>query len=751
MKKIIFTLLVFHCLLFKANAQSNWIWLNPTPTRNELRDVNFLNSLSGYTVGTNGTVLKTTNGGYNWFNSNYYKQICINSVLFFNNDTGIILSDNHFAPYYTEIIRTTNGGLNWNVVLYAYYIKVNKIYFINQFTGFAICGDTWTNFKSPLSNIIYKTTNQGLNWQQISIGYSFVMNSISFKDLSTGVIAGSDGTIIKTTNSGENWFQIKSGSETYNDILFKGNDTIFVIGKNGILLKSTNEGLNWQNIQINSVRDLFNIKFLNNSTGFITGGNIFKTTNNGLTWDSITQNINSKRITFADTYLYYMLSSDGKIFRSTDLGYNWTNLIVYKTQNNLTGLSMINENTGFVIGNNGTLLKTINGNIWDTIITPLNTSFNCIKFFNSNTGIIGCNNRIILKTTNSGQNWDLINPGTSYYNISSFSFPAEGIGFYACWYNLPNVYYYGKIYKTTDYGNTWNQVYSTSDGLVEKIFFSDINTGYAVGTILGMIKTTNSGNNWFSLNLPVNNNYDEVYFLNSSTGFCVSVLQWESKIYKTTNGGFNWTIVDSTNTLYDNGYDPGNFQFINNTTGYLAQIAFPNLGRSGNIMKTTDEGISWFSISNSQYSPLVIGSGLTNIQFINSNTGYVVGENGIILKTTNGGGNFNVSIHPNLSKTLQTFSLSQNYPNPFNPVTKIKFDIPSNVRSRQVGTGSQTANVKIIVYDILGKEIQTLVNEQLQPGSYEVTFDGSNLPSGVYFYQLRAGDFMETKKLILLK
>ncbi len=90
------------------------------------------------------------------------------------------------------------------------------------------------------------------------------------------------------------------------------------------------------------------------------------------------------------------------------------------------------------------------------------------------------------------------------------------------------------------------------------------------------------------------------------------------------------------------------------------------------------------------------------------------------------------------------FLLHQNYPNPFNPTTKLKFDISSNVKR-------QTEDVKLIVYDICGKEIQTLINEKLNPGTYEVTFDGSNLPSGVYFYQLRAGDFVNTKKLILLK
>ncbi|HEY5124113.1 MAG TPA: T9SS type A sorting domain-containing protein, partial [Ignavibacteria bacterium] len=101
-------------------------------------------------------------------------------------------------------------------------------------------------------------------------------------------------------------------------------------------------------------------------------------------------------------------------------------------------------------------------------------------------------------------------------------------------------------------------------------------------------------------------------------------------------------------------------------------------------------------------------------------------------------------VKTNANEIPDKFSLSQNYPNPFNPVTKIKFDIPSDVKR-------EMSNVKLIIYDILGKEITILVNEKLQPGTYEVTFDGSNLPSGVYFYQLRVGTYLETKKMLLIK
>jgi hypothetical protein len=110
-----------------------------------------------------------------------------------------------------------------------------------------------------------------------------------------------------------------------------------------------------------------------------------------------------------------------------------------------------------------------------------------------------------------------------------------------------------------------------------------------------------------------------------------------------------------------------------------------------------------------------------------------------------------IGIQPISSNVPAQFTLYQNYPNPFNPVTKIKFDIPLNVKSRHGGTGSETANVKIIVFDILAREVATLVDEQLKAGTYEVEWDGSNNPSGVYFYKLVADDYVETRKMILLK
>jgi hypothetical protein len=107
----------------------------------------------------------------------------------------------------------------------------------------------------------------------------------------------------------------------------------------------------------------------------------------------------------------------------------------------------------------------------------------------------------------------------------------------------------------------------------------------------------------------------------------------------------------------------------------------------------------------------------------------------------------NVTDVQNESLIPSEFKLEQNYPNPFNPSTKIKYNIPSVIAS---GT-TQSQFVSLKVYDVLGNEVATLVNEEKPAGSYEVEFNAANLSSGIYFYKLQTGAFVETKKMILLK
>ena len=124
------------------------------------------------------------------------------------------------------------------------------------------------------------------------------------------------------------------------------------------------------------------------------------------------------------------------------------------------------------------------------------------------------------------------------------------------------------------------------------------------------------------------------------------------------------------------------------------------------------------------------------MSFINSLTGYICGDSGVVLKTTDAGLTF---INPVNNSDPINFYLHQNYPNPFNPTTNIKFDLP------------KTGFVKLTIYDALGREVATLVNSEMKAGSYNADWPASPYASGIYFYKLEAGDFVQTKKMVLVK
>ncbi|RPI72583.1 MAG: T9SS C-terminal target domain-containing protein, partial [Ignavibacteriales bacterium] len=108
---------------------------------------------------------------------------------------------------------------------------------------------------------------------------------------------------------------------------------------------------------------------------------------------------------------------------------------------------------------------------------------------------------------------------------------------------------------------------------------------------------------------------------------------------------------------------------------------------------------------------------------------------------------FSGTTEVNEETIAEGFKLFQNYQNPFNPITKIKFNIPGIIESEKM----QIQFVTLKVYDVLGNEVGTIINEEKHPGEYELVFDGSNLTSGTYFYRLTFGNFSETKKLLLIK
>jgi len=320
------------------------------------------------------------------------------------------------------------------------------------------------------------------------------------------------------------------------------------------------------------------------------------------------------------------------------------------------------------------------------------------------------------------------------------------------------------IRKSTDGGYNWSVQYTTFQRALKSIFFTDANTGYVVGEAGIIIKTTDGGNNWNGQNSGTNQNLWSVFFSDVNTGFAVGGLGGGGVILKTTDGGDNWEtqvngITEVTSVYFANanaGYIVGlngtilattnggndwNLQvsgtnadlwsvyFLDESTGYITGEI--RVLQGGIILKTTDSGSTWFHLQSAS------NFGLFSIFFTDSEVGYAVGKFGTILKTTSGGVSFVEG--EEIDEIPTSYNLSQNYPNPFNPTTSIQYAV------------SSMQFVSIKVYDVLGNEITTLVNEEKPTGIYEVEFNTLDLPSGIYFYKIQAGNFIETKKMVLMK
>jgi len=407
------------------------------------------------------------------------------------------------------------------------------------------------------------------------------------------------------------------------------------------------------------------------------------------------------------------------------------------TQHNLSDIHFINENTGWAVGDSGTILKTINGGKdWVHQVSNTLKPLHAIIFSDSlNGSAVGnyyeynpwCfNNTVRLVTSNGGNTWTVAHIGYSSMIMdvtnfeNNFYISYEGSD---CWATI------GSVVRSTNSGIDWQAITSGFAGhAFRSVCFLNLNTGWAVGNrstdygirIHMLIKTTNAGLNWEYIQRDTTYAYlpywgKKLRFLNESTGYILS--ESYRNLKKTTDGGLTWNQTDSN--------------FTSGTSDYF--FTSPDTGwsiKGNSIIKTTDGGNNW-SLQNSG-----VTNYLRSVYFVNENLGYVTGSNGLILKTVTGG-------ITNLDTSEQflpkEYSLHQNYPNPFNPLTTISFSLP------------HPSYVKLEVFDAAGREIKELINERRQTGSYEIKFNGGDFASGIYFYRLAADDFIAVRRMILLK
>ncbi|MCU0342480.1 MAG: T9SS type A sorting domain-containing protein [Ignavibacterium sp.] len=419
------------------------------------------------------------------------------------------------------------------------------------------------------------------------------------------------------------------------------------------------------------------------------------------------------------------------------------------------------------------------------LVTPLRAQWvetnkpalggNVMCFWVTDTSLIAGAGHGIYNTTDNGDTWTELLPWTKLEFVNAFvAAPTESASTILFAGGL------GGVYMSTNGGTDW---IAANSGLENKQVRSlaissdesEVTITLFAGTTSGVFRSSDNGTSWTSSGLDS----VDVYALTvtkDETGRSIILAGIEPKvgisscIFRSTDEGVNWTAMPLST------YWAGSFAIISNETN--ATNIF--VGTYSGVYLSTDNGTNWTHLNiGEQRSVWTFTTSTNEMGNMNLFAGTFLG--GVFLSTNNGinwtavnsglqydnnwiyslevldpyifasTGNPNggiwrrplsemVTSVEDTSTTLPTqFRLYQNYPNPFNPSTRIKYSV------------AQSSKVVLKIYDVLGKEVATLINEERPIGNYEIEFDASNLSSGVYLYKLHAGNFVEMKKMILLR
>lgn len=332
-------------------------------------------------------------------------------------------------------------------------------------------------------------------------------------------------------------------------------------------------------------------------------------------------------------------------------------------------------------------------------------------------------------------------------------------------------------YRTSNAGANWIQVFAQTGGRINGIWFKSQQVGLMTGNPVGgrwsLFRTTNGGVSWDSAGMYLAQTGGETGFLNSifTRGDSVWMGTDNSRIYFSTNFGYSWSakstpgVQNNSSVCYDFGYQgyAGGDSLVNSTNYGNTWSVVPNILGSGQVTGIVGSNpgvdLSSFPVFYSKANVLYYGIGGWQVFHAASSGVYTY----LFKLRPNGNGQWgNASsmlglmndgkvwvcncawgaVTSNNSIIPIEFKLYQNFPNPFNPITKIKFDIPSSFKN---------GSVRLVIYNSLGEEVMTLLNSELNPGIHEVDFDGSELASGIYIYNLTAGSFQGSGKMLLVK
>jgi len=739
--------------------------------------VNPVNTNIMYVVSLDSGVYKTTNAGLNWFQVNngitYFKAQCIDICR--SNPNVLYIGTDSLGGLNSGVYKTTDAGANWVRVYNGVTDMAVQSIAVSPSNPDVVWICTF-NGSGPAIGGLWKTTNGGLNWFVSNTGIAsdnrnmlaVIVNPLNANVLYAGtslVLPGSTGPskIYRSNDGGSNWVQLTNGlpnlttsNNPVRAMSFSTLDTgrvvaaLFVNDTTGGIYLTTNSGQNWAkkwgipNTTGTLPRSIGFRPGSNNEiyvgldqSSLTTGRGVWRTTNGGQTWADFNSGalLNTMGIrallwkTTGDTTLFAGAAGTTAALRGIfeytwpappQIGWTEQNSGVTTSLNCVSATSLTNCWVG---GNGGVVLRTVNGgNLWTNVGGGAigTADVYAILGIDDNTCLVSTSpaNTYVYRTSNGGLNWTQV-----FTQTGGFINDMKKTGTTIFMYGDP-VGGRWSLWKSTNNGLTFDStgLYIPQAGSEagwnnsmfaegSRIFFGTNNTR--------VYYTTNMGLSWnYSLTTGSANSYSVAFIGN--TGFT-----GQTVTLKSTNGGVNWSTVTlpGTGTAFSFIKGGNNFWYARGSGIYNSSDA----GNNFNLQYTAPAGTIYCM---SMYWTA------TTLQPSEFFSGWAVRSNGGISRYYNA---IITGIENNNPEMPSDFALLQNYPNPFNALTNIKYQILNPV------------NVKIVVFDILGKEVATIVNEYKSPGTYSVSFNAANLSSGVYFYKMTAGDFTDVKRMILTK
>lgn len=420
--------------------------------------------------------------------------------------------------------------------------------------------------------------------------------------------------------------------------------------------------------------------------------------------DSTPNNGNSNEDDYASVAIHISHISGGNGSGGGNNSTNWTqignigfNEIVWSLANDLNGNLLIGTIGGkiFRTTDNGTTFEHLNVN--------MNTGFIWSILVNSNGTIFAGTEQGLYSSTNNGASWSLTSLAGS--DVRAIAKDNNG-NLYAGLFGIG-------IYKSSDNGNNWTLINNGLTSLAVHSIVVNQSNEIFVGTLGGGVySSVDGGVNWN--HKPMSYNF--VWALASASNGNLYAGTYGNGVYRSTDNGNTWI----RSTSY-----PANFVYALSVDGN--GNLFASSWEAGVFVTNTNSN-SWQSVG-------LGGFGVSSVMVNSMNNAVFAGtSNGAVLKLNDSPNSVNGNLEiPN------NFSLEQNYPNPFNPATTIEFSIASREQ------------VTLNIYNVIGELVETLVNEQLEAGSYKINFNGVNLTSGMYIYHIQAGNFSASKKMMLIK